>query len=83
MLEIARTAKFLADMFMFMVPLSFFEQVSIWTEKYCYKDWVIEKVGRDRDRKSKTRRHFEDVPAKKGRRIYHGRRHQAQKEKKK
>ena len=75
MLEIARTAKSLADIFMFMVPFSFFEQVSTWTEKYAYKDWVIEKVGRDRDGNPKTRRHFKDVPAKKGRRIYPGWRH--------
>jgi len=83
MLEIARKAKYLADVFLFIVQLALFVKVSSWTEKYCYNDWVIEKFGRDRYGKAKKQRHFKDVPAKKSRCIYPGRRHRAQKERKK
>jgi len=78
-LEIARKAKSLVDILLFIVPLTFFVQVSSWTEKYCYKDWVIETFGEERYGMAKTRRHFEDVPGEKGRCIYLRRQHQAQK----
>ena len=67
-----------------MVPLTFFSQVAKWTHKYCYEDWVVESFGKDRDGDAKRVRHFEDVPAQIERGVpYPGRRHRADKEKKK
>jgi hypothetical protein len=59
--EAARTATELSVLFFFMVPLAFFHHVSVSSDKYCYKDWVIEKIGKDRDGNRKKRRYFEDV----------------------
>ena len=82
MMQVMCDAKSLACIFLFMVPLSFFEQVSTWTKKFCYKDWVVEKFASDRDGNQKKRRHFVEVPAKTGRNITPGRRHRADKERK-
>jgi hypothetical protein len=56
--------------------------VAQFTDQFCYKDWVIEKFGKDRDGDKKKRRHFVHVPAKQGRHTTPGRRHRADKEKK-
>jgi hypothetical protein len=83
-LRVARTTKSLASMFLFMVPLAFFSQVAKWTHKFCYEDWVVEKIGTDRDGGTKKRRHFVDVPAQIEPGVaYPERRHRADKEKKK
>ena len=83
MQEVIRSTDSLAAIFMFMVPLTFFTRVAQFTDKFCYKDWVIEKFGKDRDGDEKKRRHFVHVPAKQGRHTTPGRRHRADKEKKK
>ena len=83
-LLVARTTKSLLSLFLFMVSLTFFSQVAKWTHKYCYEDWVVESFGKDRDGDAKRIRHFEDVPAQIERGFpYPGRRHRADKEKKK
>ena len=63
MVQVVRTATNLATIFLFILPLNFFEKISQWTEKYAYKAWVIEKVGNNRDRNKKQVQHFEDAPA--------------------
>jgi hypothetical protein len=83
MQQVVRTADSLAAIFLFMVPISFFDKVAAYTTKFCYEDWVVEKFGTDRDGVQKKRRHFEQVPEKLGRRPYPGRRHRADKEHKK
>ena len=72
-----RNAQSLACIFLFIVPMAFFEQVANWTAKFSYKDWVVEKFSTDRDGKQKKRRHFVAVPSKTGRRITPGRGHRA------
>ena len=81
MMQVIRYVKSLACISLFMVPLSFFEQVATWTKKFCYKDWVVEKFASNQDGNQKKRRHFVEVPAKTGRNITPGRRHRADKEK--
>ena len=63
MQEVVQSSDSLAAIFMFIVPLTFFARVAQFTEKFCYKDWVIEKFGKDRDGGQKKLRHFVDVPA--------------------
>ena len=57
-----RTATNLASVFFFIVPLISFRKVATWTDKYAYKDWVIEKHGNDRDGNKKKVGHFEEAP---------------------
>ena len=83
MKQLASSAESLVTMFLFIVPLSFFEKVAVFTDKYCYRDWVVEQFGKDRDGETKKVRHFVDVPAKVGRNPYPKRRHRADKERKK
>ena len=64
MTETARKASSLVDLFLFIVPLSFFQAVSKHTKKYCYQDWVVEKFAKRRDGSTKAVRHFVDVPKK-------------------
>ena len=77
MSQIACTATNLAAIFLFILPLNFFERVSKWTNKYAYKDWKIEKIGNDRDMNKKKVRHF-DVPDRQRRHKKH--QHRADKE---
>ena len=42
----ARTATDLSVLFFFILPLSFFAQVVSWSDQYCYKDWVVTKIGK-------------------------------------
>jgi hypothetical protein len=48
-MEIARRAPSLAEVFFGILPISFFQYVSKMTDKYCYKDWVVEKEQVDSD----------------------------------
>jgi hypothetical protein len=48
-MDIARSAPTLAEVFLGILPLSFFQFVSKMTDKYCYKDWVVEKEQVDAD----------------------------------
>ena len=80
--EAARTATELSVLFFFIVPLGFFHHVSVSSDKYCYKDWVIEKIGKDRDGNRKKRRYFEDVSNDQDCKVG-DKRHRGDKEKKK
>ena len=42
-----------------MVPWTFFVAVAKWSNKYSYKDWVVEKEGNYRDRSEKKKRYLE------------------------
>jgi len=83
MAETARTASILADLLLFIVPLTFFQAVAKYTKKYCYQDWVVEKFAKRRDGSTKEVRHFIDVPRNLHGTPYTGRRHRANKERKK
>ena len=61
MKEAARTAKNLSALFFLMMPLVFWREVARLSTKYCYEDWVVEKIGKDRDGNKKKVRYFEDV----------------------
>ena len=45
----ARTAVDLAALFFRIFPLLFWETIATLSNKFCYKDWVVEKFGKDRD----------------------------------
>ena len=47
--QVARENKRLEDIFLFILPLSFFTKVAECTQQYCYDDWVVEREARDRD----------------------------------
>ena len=47
--QAARSATCPAVLFLFFIPLDFFEKVAKWSNKYAYKDWVEAKYGKDRD----------------------------------
>ena len=44
-----------------MMPLVFWREVARLSTKYCYEDWVVEKICKDRDGNKKKVRYFEDV----------------------
>ena len=44
-----------------MMPLVFWREVARLSTKYYCKDWVVEKIGEDRDGNKKKIRYFEDV----------------------
>ena len=81
MIEVARTAQTLACLFLAILPLSFFEKVAKYTYKYCYEDWVVEKVAKDRDGNEKKKKILVDCPAKTNGSNTPGRRHHCDKEK--
>jgi len=83
MMEVVRTTTLLESVCLFIVPEKFFTQVAKWTKKFYYQDWDVERYGTDRDRGTKKRRHFVEVPAFEGSVLYPGRRHRADKERKK
>ena len=66
MKEAARTASTFANLFLFIVPLSFFKQVAKRTKKYCYDDWVVERFAWKRDGQAKKMQHIVDAPSKLG-----------------
>lgn len=82
MSETARKASLLTELFLFLLPLKFFETVAIQTKKYCYEDWVTEKFASTRDGGTKDVRHFVQVPRYKNGKPFPGRRHRGDKEKK-
>jgi len=71
----------LIKLFFLILPLAFFEKVAVWSSKYCYEDWVVEKTGKDRDNIKKKVRYFEPVPTDASRESHH--RHRGDKEKEK
>ena len=73
----------MACIFLAIVPLSFFVNVARLTRKYCYEDWVVEKMANDRDGKRKKKPYFKDVPPKTDGVDTPGRRHRANEEAKK
>ena len=85
MKETARTVSSLTNLFLFIVPLSFFKHVPKCTKKYCYDDWVVEKYAKQRDGDGDTKKtlHFFDVPEKLAGRPCPDQRHQGDNEKKK
>ncbi|KAL9183005.1 hypothetical protein ACHAXT_004792, partial [Thalassiosira profunda] len=82
MVGVARSARNLSCLFLAMIPLSFWTKVATMTDKYCYKDWVVEKRGNDRDGNPKKTTYFSHVPAKTGGSNTPGRRHRADDKKK-
>ena len=58
MMRLAWTADLLASMFLVIVPLVFFKEVSRLTDKYLCKDWVLEKVQDNIDMGG-THKHFQ------------------------
>ncbi len=48
-LNIARSMKSIASIFFFIFPLSLFEYIANMSEKYAYKEWVVEKTRTDPD----------------------------------
>ena len=57
----ARTAVDLAAIFFKILSLLLWETIATLSNKFCYKDWVVEKFGKDRDGNRKKVRYFEDV----------------------
>ena len=60
---IAMRTQNLASIFLAILPLTFFSKVSELTDKYCYKDWVVEKTATDSDGNLKKRPYLKTVPA--------------------
>ena len=57
-------------MFFAICPLLFFQTVAQMSTKYAYKDWVVEKKGKDRDGNEHKQTFLVGVPAKtKGRKT--------------
>ncbi|KAL3757005.1 hypothetical protein ACHAWU_003889 [Discostella pseudostelligera] len=54
----ARAATSLSDIFFAIVPMTFFDTIARLTTKYCYKDWVVEKCGRDLNGNVKKRKYL-------------------------
>ena len=57
----ARTAVDLDALFFKILPLSFWETIATLFNNFCYKDWVVEKFGKDRYGNHKKVQYFEDV----------------------
>ena len=81
MKQATRSSADFAVLFFLIIPFAFWEKVAAWTKKFSYKDWVVEKIGKDRDGQKKKVRYFEDVPPDLERRTTN-KRHRADKEKK-
>ena len=64
MIDTAKKSTALSNIFFAIVPLSFFSYVAVQTDKYCYKDWVVETIGKDQDGNVKTKPVYADCPAK-------------------
>ena len=77
MKSVAHNHKSLCDLFLVIIPLSFFIKVAEYTTKYCYKDWVVEKLRPGRDNNTTKKKYFKDVPATEGGVKTPGRRHRA------
>ena len=46
--HVVRNSKSLADLFLFIIPLAFFQTVAILTAKYCYQGCVVEKFAMEK-----------------------------------
>ena len=64
MIGIARQSASLANIFLAILPLTFFGRVAKTTDKYCYKDWVVEKERDDRDGNKMETKYFKACPKK-------------------
>jgi hypothetical protein len=60
---IAMQTRDLSSIFLAILPLTFFSKVAELTNKYCFKDWVVEKKALDSDGNPKKRPYLETVPA--------------------
>jgi hypothetical protein len=60
---IAMQTQDLLSIFLAILPLTFFSKVAKLTNKYCFKDWVVEKKALDSDGNPKKRPDMETVPA--------------------
>ena len=83
MIAVARKGTSLSAIFLAIVPLTFFVRVAELSEKYCYKDWVVEKERDDRDGNRMKTKYFQACPAKTNGKPTPGRRHRADNETKK
>ena len=83
MKEAVRKATALADLFLFIVPLSFFKQVAKYTKQYCYEDWVVQQHTKQRDGETKKMPHLIQILEKLAGRPYPGKRYRADTETKK
>ena len=61
--QIVRQAETLACIFLALIPMSFFVQVANYSQRYAYTDWVIAKLGTDRDGNPRKKEHFEPCRA--------------------
>ncbi len=59
---IAMQTQDLSSIFLAILPLTFFSKVAELTNKYCFKDWVVEKKALDSDGNPKKRPYLETVP---------------------
>ena len=75
MQQVVKSPYSLAVIFLFIVHVTFFDQVVMYINKYCYDDWVVENFGKERDGAQKERRHFEQAPEKLDRHVYPGHLH--------
>ena len=71
------------NIFLFIVPLSFFKQVAKYTKQYCYEDWVVQQHTKQRYGETKKIPHFVQILEKLVRRPYPGKRQRADTETKK
>ena len=46
MQQVVKSAYSLAVIFLFIVHVTFFDQVVVYINKYCYDDWVVKKLGK-------------------------------------
>ncbi len=60
--DVICTATNLLTVFIGIVPSTFFSKVAEMTEKYSYKDWLVEQRRKDLDGNEIGRHYFVDVP---------------------
>jgi hypothetical protein len=60
--DVIPTATNLSAVFIGILPLTFFRKVAEMTEKYSYKDWVVEQRHKDEDGNEIGRGYSVDVP---------------------
>ena len=61
--RIAMQTQDLLSIFLAILPLTFFSKVAKLINKYCFKDWVVEKKVLDSDGNPKKRPYLETIPA--------------------
>ena len=83
MIAVARKSISLANIFLVIIPMSFFHRVAETTNKYCYQDWVVEKERNDRDGNKMKTKYYQDCSDKIDGHPTPGRRHRADNEVKK